>query len=231
MKRLFAVVFALCILLVGMIIPLSFPSDTGTVADHKAMGSTRAMTNVRESEPNGNSGSADVLNRADAPMNLTGNLTTPSDDDWFRIDLVGGGATTDNVSLTFKSCSNWSSSEGLIISILGAYPGSSDSTTILVDYWWRNDGSWPVTWFHASYNGTYYFYLWGAFLDGDNDYEIWINVTSNTTVDTYNNIETAKTIYSDVIQENVSMQFERAVPVAVSALALVSGIYNPLTQF
>ena len=34
-----------------------------------------------------------------------------------------------------------------------------------------------------------------------------------------------------VIQENVSIQFERAVPVAVAALALVTGDFNPTTGF
>lgn len=34
-----------------------------------------------------------------------------------------------------------------------------------------------------------------------------------------------------VIQENVSVQFERAVPVAVAALALISGEFNPATGF
>lgn len=34
-----------------------------------------------------------------------------------------------------------------------------------------------------------------------------------------------------VIQENVSVQFERAVPVAVAALALITGEYNPVTGY
>jgi hypothetical protein len=208
-----------CVLIIVTLIMLSFSTVPRSIISHErvvsggdsAQFTITRLTDVSETEPNGNQGSADTLNKADAPLNLTGNLSVWNEVDWFKFTLTGGAGPVDNVTITPTDII-WpvGGSVALIIWVYDGYPRSSDQNLIHSEYWWRSSGPWPSMTFFAQYNGTYYLQVqtFNSAQSGKLEYELRINVTSSTPLDNYNDIPSATALTASRSNERIEMPTE-----------------------
>lgn len=191
---------ALAVSLVIVLISMNFVGITIQKEEPKLY-ETRA--NVSESEPNDSLGQADQLTRSHLNIKLTGTVATSSDNDYFKIDLNGGGTTVDNVAFTPQSFGT-GGNPGFIIWVRSAYPRSNDNGFMFSEYWWRTETNFQQRSFDASYTGTYYFQF-KTTSTTDLDYEVWINITTKTPTDDFNDLNSAKAITAAVSNQNISI--------------------------
>lgn len=204
-----------CVFVIGIFtvmgLGITYTTNDDNFTIHDVHFTTRAF-NIPETEPNGwgtggqgDFSNADILNKDNGLLNLSGTMADKNDIDCFQIDLEAGTDQVDNLTIQPTHLDS-DSGTIFIIWIYSQYPrdSQSDSNIIASEYWWSHTSK-DIAWFHAAYTGTYYFMI--SVYSGTNwEYHLNVNVTPVAPTDTYNSMDDALNITGPRLMERLSFQ-------------------------
>ncbi|MBN1389226.1 MAG: PKD domain-containing protein [Candidatus Thermoplasmatota archaeon] len=151
---------------------------------------------VKEKENNGAWTSANQIpGTSNSRYELHGNISGPSDFDYFKINLIGGGGPVDMFTISPNWFKMTSGTDFVVVWISAFYPDTNSENIILVNFYDEDQSYifWRDMSFYASYSGMYgfkfepYNYTTGTNgIKGNMEYNFTISISSQNPRDNTN---------------------------------------------